>query len=36
MAKQINNFKKARCDRIECENFFSKPQLVKELLNFDF
>ena len=36
MAKQINNFKKAWRDRIECEFFFSKTQLVKELLNFDF
>ena len=36
MAKQINNFKKARRDRIECEIFFSKTQLVKESLNFDF
>jgi len=36
MTKQINNAKKARCDRIECENYFSKTQLVKELLSFDF
>ena len=36
IAKQINNAKKAHCDRIECENYFSKTQLVKELLSFDF
>ena len=37
MAKQINNFKKARRDRlIECGKFFSKFQLGKELLSFDF
>ena len=36
MTKQINNAKKAFCDRIECENYFSKTQLVKELLSFDF
>ena len=35
MAKQINNFKKARSERIECEKCFSKTQLVKELLSFD-
>ena len=35
MTKQINNAKKAFCDRIECENY-SKTQLVKELLSFDF
>ena len=38
MAKQINNFKKARLDRIECENvffFFFLTQLLKELLSFD-
>ena len=27
MAKQINNFKKARCDRIECKKMFSKTRL---------
>ena len=27
MAKQINNFKKARRDRIECEKLFSKTQV---------
>ena len=27
MAKQINNFKKAQRDRIECEKMFSKTQL---------
>ena len=37
MAKQINNFKKTRRHRlIECANFFSKFQLGKELLSFDF
>ena len=35
MTKQINNAKKAFCDRIECENY-SKTQLVKELLSVDF
>ena len=40
MAKQMNNFKKARLDRIECENvlfcfFFFLTQLLKELLSFD-
>ena len=36
MAKQINNFKKARLGRIECEFFFfKKTQLVQELLSFD-
>ena len=27
MAKQINNFKEARRDRIECEKLFSKTQV---------
>ena len=31
IAKQIENFKKAERDRIECEIFFSKTQLVKDL-----
>ena len=31
IAKQIKNFKKAERDRIECEFFFSKTQLVKDL-----
>ena len=41
MAKQINNFKKARLDRIECENVFFNffliflTQLLQELLSFD-
>ena len=42
MAKQINKLKKARLDRIECENiffflfcFFFLTQLLKELLSFD-
>ena len=34
MAKQINNFKKARRDRMECD--FLKKNLVKGLLSFDF
>ena len=37
MAKQINNLKKARRDRvIECVKCFSKFQLGKELLSFDY
>jgi len=35
MAKQINNLKRARRDRIK-RKFFWKAQLVKELLSFDF
>ena len=36
MAKQINNFERMWRDRNKCEIFFSKTQLVKELLSFDF
>ena len=33
MAKQINNFKKARRDRIECEKLFSKTQVYHQCLS---
>ena len=36
MAKQINNFERARRDKNKCEKGFGKAQLVKELLSFDF
>ena len=37
MTKQINNFKRARGDRIKFVFFLKKKaQLVKELLSFDF
>ena len=36
MAKQINNFERTWRDRNKCENIFSKPQSVGELLSFDF